>query len=43
MAKMVNAFNYLNPLEYSLDVMENKNGAECSEIKIVDNKIIFRE
>ena len=24
MAKMVNALNYLNPLEYSLDVMENK-------------------
>ena len=40
MAKMVSALNYLNPLEYSLDVMENKNAVlNVQEVKIVDNKI----
>ena len=40
MAKMVSALNYLNPLEYSLDVMENKNAVlNVQEVNIADNKI----
>ncbi|PWL80710.1 hypothetical protein DBY21_00780 [Candidatus Gastranaerophilales bacterium] len=40
MTRMVSALNYLNPLEYSLDVMENKNAVlKVQEVKIVNNKI----
>lgn len=40
MSKMVSALNYLNPLEYSLDVLENKNAVlKVQDVKIVDNRI----
>lgn len=40
LSRLTKAFNYLNPLEYSLDVLENKNAdLKVKNVMIVNNKI----
>ncbi len=40
MGKITKAFNYLNPLEYSLKIMENKDAAiKVQNVKIMNDKI----